>query len=1251
MKRLFFLIPAVFILSTAFGQNIPYLSDIYKYIENPAILDINQEEGHTIVIPYNSAADAMSGDKSRSPGYLSLNGRWKFHFFDIPEKVPLNFFDPKFDDSAWDTIHVPSNWEMQGYGDPLFRNIATPFHADPPHVPREYNPTGAYRRFFSVPPGWKGKQVFLRMEKTASACFLYVNGKGAGYNEGAQEPAEYNITPFLKDGKNSVAVVVFKYSDGVYLEDQDYWRLAGIFDDVWLCARNPTHLFDWTAVTEPDREYKNFRLDLAAMVKNFSAAGTGGWLLRITLLDKMMKPVRTFSSEKFTVTPAVTTTIKLSGEIESPSRWSAEDPCLYTLVFELVNSSGKAVETASGRIGFKKTEIRHQVFYLNGKPVKLNGINSHMQHPLTGHAMDEATIRKDLTLLKRFNINCVRTSHYPPVNKYLELADEFGIYIVDETGDEAHATDYLSSDKAWEGMYRERARRMVLRDRNHPCILFWSAGNESGEGDNICAVIDEGRKYDKTRYWMYGGNAFSHKCEEIIGPRYPRIFELLTRVFQVPDSIDPRPSFLDEYLAVTGNGGGGLDDYWELFRKYPRSMGGAIWDFVSTGLTEKIRTLKDESSHNVQANIMGRAKLVEGRSGRAIDLNGHDQWVEVYRDKALDISGDKLTLSLWVKPRRLSNSSGSLITKGSWQFGLYQENDDSVKFYFTTTKKFTVAMNLPVQWYDNWHHLVAIYDGTGAYMILDGRESYRIPASGNILNTPYPLNIGRDAEKHGQETSCYLCDATIDQAAVFSCVVGPADLDNPSEALKRKAAVWLDFEKESSDGEFFSYGIGARTYGAIWPDRKPEPEMWQIRKTGQPVSVKMIDPEKGRLEIENRYLFTDLGRLACSWCLKADSQVLERGTFEADVPPLGKKIITLPYPHNWQDQSKEHRLVLSFALKERTPWAEKGFEIAWDEFDLSGRVAPAVMNNVKVGPEMKEDADSVVVRGNGFSYTFGKHDGMLNSIRVDGEELLRRGPVLNMWRAPLANETDEWNYGWSGVAHRSDGFGNVAATEWYTTGLNAVSTVPAGFDVTTKNDGRVVITTGNVMMLGFGWGACINSYTYIIDGSGELTIEHRMTPDGILPGWVPRIGLEWVFDKRIEKVVWYGRGPQENYPDRKSGYRTDIYSSTVSNMFEPYVKPEDCGLRTDNRWVKLLTKDGRGLEFTGSSLFNFNAYPYTTENLSRASYTYQLHPSDGVTFNLDYKTSGVGCTALSVFPKYRVTPEETQFTVTVRLVR
>ena len=669
------------------AQQKPFLSHIYDYLENTSVFELNQEAGHVPVVPYLSVAEALKNDRLNAASYLSLNGTWKFYYSETPEGTPAEFFSVGFNDKQWDTIHVPSNWEMQGFGDPLFRNVSTPFRPDPPFIPREYNPTGSYRRTFNIPASWKGQEIFLRMEKTASASFVWINGKEVGYNEGAQEPAEYNITRYLKPGRNSIAVNVYKYSDGYYLEDQDYWRLAGIFDDIWLFAAPSSHIFDWYATTDLDKTYTDALLNLSVDVKNYSSLQLADLTLRTTLYDSDKNKIKTFVSGKFSVPGGDKLTIPLSGDIKNPAKWSAEFPNLYTLVFELINSAGKTTEAINGRIGFKETEIRNQVFYLNGVPVKLNGINSHMQHPITGHTMDEATIRKDMAILKQFNINCVRTSHYPPVIKYLELADEYGIYIVDETGDESHATEYVSERKEFEDMYRERARRMVLRDRNHPSILFWSAGNESGEGDNICSVIEEGKKSDKTRYWMYGGNAFSHKCEEIIGPRYPQLYNLIANVFLVPDSIDPRPSFLDEYLAVTGNGGGGLDDYWNAFYSYPRSMGGAIWDFVSTGITEKIRTLRDGSDNNVQVNVMGRAKLVPSIDGKGIDLNGHDQWVEVYRDEALELSGNQLTLSLKVFPRSLSSSAGTYITKGNWQFGIHQIRNDSLEFYVTTAKK------------------------------------------------------------------------------------------------------------------------------------------------------------------------------------------------------------------------------------------------------------------------------------------------------------------------------------------------------------------------------------------------------------------------------------------------------------------------------------------------------------------------------------------------------------------------------------
>lgn len=1251
MKKTVLILVLFTLSATLLSQQKEFLSDIYSFIENTSVYEINQEEGHSPFIHYSSAPEALANNRGKSVNYLSLNGIWKFNYSETPEGADCDFFRINFNDKNWNTIRVPSNWEMEGFGDPLFRNVRTPFPPNPPYVPKEYNPTGCYRKSFDIPSAWKNREIFLRMEKTASASFVWINGKEVGYNEGAQEPAEYNITNYLKSGKNTIAVLVTKYSDGYYLEDQDYWRLAGIFDDVWLYAAAGTHIFDWHAVTDLDSEYINSTLGLTVDIKNYTSALSGDLTLRAALYDRNGKIVKSMNSGKFSVAPGGKEIISLSSGIIAPDKWSAEFPVLYSLVFELINSKGSTIEAISGRIGFKETEIRNQVFYLNGVPVKLNGINSHMQHPDLGHTMDEVTIRKDLEILKQFNINCVRTSHYPPVKRYLELADEYGIYIVDETGDEAHATEYLSRDGKWEAMYRERSRKMVLRDRNHPCILFWSAGNESGEGENICAVIDEGKKYDQTRFWMYGGNAFAQRCEDIIGPRYPQIHNLIRDVMIVPQSTDPRPSFLDEYLAVTGNGGGALDDYWEIFYRYPRSMGGAIWDFVSTGITEKIRTLKDASANHVQVNVMGRAKLVPGVTGRGIDLNGHDQWVEVYRDEALEISGNKLTLTLMVYPRSLSSSAGTLITKGNHQFGIRQVRKDSLEFWLTTRSRQKIQIALPDNWENNWHFIKAAYDGSTAFIEIDDRTGEKKSVSGNIKNSPFPVNIGRNAEIHGQETVVYICDAVIDNVGIFTEVPRSEELKTPSDELRKKAALWLDFEEMTEDGEFFSYGIGGRTYGTIWPDRRPQPEMWQIKKSGQPVNVKQLSAENCEFEITNKYFFTSLKELRCRWILQENGIMIDEGEFSPDILPQHSGIVKIPCRKPAIREGAEYHLLLSFCRKSKTLWAEDGFEVAWEQFKMPWSAPNGNKPDQSVIPLIVNDeADRLLIQGEEFSYVFDKRKGILTSIKVSGKELLKKGAELNIWRAPLANETDEWNYRRSNTKHVTDVNGRFAASEWYSSGIGSNEIIPLDFSFSLFKDTLVKICIKNLVQTGTGNGAFLNNYEYDISGTGEISIRHTVIPDGDMPSWLPRVGLVWILDRSLENTEWFGRGPQENYPDRKSGYKTGLYNSTVTEMYEPYLIPQDYGLRTDTRWVRMTDGNGTGLEFSGDRLFNFSAHPYSTENLTKAVYTYQLHQFDGITFNFDYATSGVGCTALSVFPKYQVMPQRFDFIVIIRPV-
>ena len=646
-----------------YSQGVNYLDNLYNFIENTSVFELNQEEGRSYHIPQK---------------HLSLNGEWKFLYSDVPENIPSDFYEVNYNDWDWEKIKVPSNWEMEGYGDRLFRNVQAPFKTNPPFVPREYNPTGAYRRTFTLPSSWKGDQVFLRMEKVASASFVWINGEEVGYNEGAQEPAEYNITKYLRQGKNTIAVHVVKYSDGYYLEGQDYWRFAGIFDDVWIYATPSVRLFDWYVTTDLDDNYTDAVLNLAVDVKKYTTALSENYRVKANLLDVNRKLVKEMISDPFLMDKEGKKQVIFSEQIIKPKKWTSETPNLYTLEMKLQTAGGKTTDIIRTKIGFKETEIRGETFYLNGVPLKVNAQNSHMQHPELGHVMNEETIRKDFEILKQFNFNAVRTSHYPPVSRYLELANEYGLFIIDEAGTESHATEFVSKQKEYTEMYRERVRQMVLRDRNYPCVLFWSAGNESGEGFNITEAIKEGRKYDHSRYWMYGGNAYAHPAEEIIGPRYPLPIELEMQTGIIPDKSDRRPSFMDEYLSVAGNGGGGLDDYWRVVYAHPRLMGGAIWDFVSPGLTERIRKIEDKSLFSTPVHLMGNTRLVKAVDGNALDLNGHDQWVEVYRQSNVEIESNELTLTMDVYPRKLISSCGSFLTKGSYQFGLQQRGKDSL---------------------------------------------------------------------------------------------------------------------------------------------------------------------------------------------------------------------------------------------------------------------------------------------------------------------------------------------------------------------------------------------------------------------------------------------------------------------------------------------------------------------------------------------------------------------------------------------
>ncbi len=1218
--------------------------------ENPEIFQRNQMLAHTNLMPFNTLKEALRIDKKSSPNIFSLNGVWKFNFSENLDKAPVGFYQNNFNRKKWDKIKVPSNWEMEGFGYAKFRNIGQPYSSTPPFVPEEFNPIGSYYRTFTLAKNWKEKQHFLHFEGVQSASYVWINGKKVGYNQGAMEPAEYDITPYLKKGENSISVQVLHYSDGSYLEDQDTWRLAGIYRDVYIMSTPKTHIYDFYITTDLDENYKDATLNIDAFVNNFNKNSIQDYSIRASLFDDRKKQIFSKTLNKSEQNIPRGALEKKSGSflVKNPKKWSAEHPNLYILTLELLDENNKTIEVFSHKTGFREVEVKNKAIYVNGMPVKLNAVNSHMMHPKTGHAMDTATMRKDLILMKQFNINCVRTSHYPPNVEYLDLADELGMYIIDETGDEAHSNIQLSSQPEWKEQYIDRMRKMVYRDRNHASIVIWSAGNESGPGDNICTLIDEGKKIDPSRpAWMYGGNRDEDPktnpitCEDIVGPRYVTPFMLKKR-FALGD--DPRPSFMDEYLSVAGNALGGLDEYWDLIYKYPRLTGGAIWDWVSPGIDARWRTTPDASPNKISASLMNKALIKNGKFGKALYLSGHDDWLEVYRDTALDISNDQLTLSFWVKPEKY-NGDCYYITKGNYQYGIWQPNDSKIQFYVYTGEKVFVEADLPKNWQGNWHEVWGTYDGENLSLFINGEKVASKSCTGTIINGPYPVNIGKSAEIIDNHLG-YLTHTTIDNIRIFNKVISVEALKNNNEALQKSASLWLDFESVKDESHYYSIGLPGRTYGLVWPDRSVQPELWQLKKSPQPVEINIVNLEAGEVEIYNRFLFTNLSNLNANWSLSANGEKIESGSTKIDLDPLKKNHFIIPFQTKNLKEATHYVLALSFTLSEDTNWAKKGHEVAWEQFEFPYSALKTHTASIE-GISIDDNLENIVFKGANFTYTFNKDNGLLSSLIYKEKEYLKQGPKFNIWRAPLANELDAWGTYFTSIGHQSDGMGHNMSNGWYSLGLNNLEHKVAAIEIIKDkaNAGLKIVTlaTGNNHATGF-----LNEFNYSIAKDGEITLRTKSSPAGEFTHWIPKIGLQLLLPDTFQNIKWYGRGPYETYPDRKTGAKFGSYQTTVKNDEVPYIIPQDYANKTDVYWTSISDNSGSGLLIKGNQTFNTSAQMYDTDNMTRAHYRGQLKEVDYTILNLDHKVSGVGGTAISILNKYRVLPMEYDFTFYIK---
>tara|TARA_R110002051_G_scaffold297564_1_gene363921 strand:+ start:11648 stop:14839 length:3192 start_codon:yes stop_codon:yes gene_type:complete len=559
--------------------------------ENPEIFQINRENPTASLYRYENVELALKNDSwENSSFYQTLNGEWDFNYVaSVPER-PTTFFKSDFDSSGWDKINVPSNWELEGYGTPIYTNVVYPFPKNPPFIPHEINSVGSYKRNFETPVNWKGKEVYLHFGAVSGAMYVYVNGQMVGYSEGSKTPSEFNISKYLKEGKNDLSVQVLRWSDASYLEDQDFWRLSGIDRDVYLYATNKATIKDYTVVADLDKTYTNGRFSLDLELEN-TGKKLKGSQIEVTLLDKGMI---LYSSKREINLGVGITTVKMAQELPQIKTWNAEKPNLYTMLFTLKDNKGNVTEAISSKIGFRKIEIKNNQFLVNGMPVLIKGVNLHDHDEVTGHVISEEVTLKDMEVMKRNNINSIRCSHYPKNEFFYRMADKYGFYVVDEANIEIHgmgATNQgLDGDEAaiaihpayrpeWKEMHLDRTIRMFERDKNYTSIVTWSLGNEAGNGQNLFDTYDWLKAHDTTRPVQYEG-ATNFSNTDIQAPMYARVDQTIAYAENNPK----RPLIQCEYAHAMGNSVGNLQEYWDAIEKYDVLQGGFIWDWVDQGL-------------------------------------------------------------------------------------------------------------------------------------------------------------------------------------------------------------------------------------------------------------------------------------------------------------------------------------------------------------------------------------------------------------------------------------------------------------------------------------------------------------------------------------------------------------------------------------------------------------------------------------------------------------------------------------------
>jgi beta-galactosidase len=1187
-------------------------------LQTPMINEINRLPVATSGIPFASLASAKSETETQSPYYLSLNGIWKFFWTDDPSLRPEGFQNNDFDISNWDDFPVPSNWEFAGYGTPIYVNTRYEFASNPqpPQLP-ENNPVGCYKTQFQLPVTWKNRDVILHFGGVKSAFYVWINGTFVGYSEDSKLPSEFNITQLLKPGQNTISLQVFRWSDGSYLECQDFWRISGIERDVYLFSRPKSFIADYFAHATLTNNYVDGLLNLDVSVETTVEQPAKKLKLEIQLFgNDLSKPVYKLE-KKLNKEKLSNQLLHFSQLFPSVKTWTAEKPNLFLLILSLKNNNGEIIDIQRTNIGFRTSEIKDGYFLLNGKRILLKGVNRHEHDPVRAHVMTDSLMMLDIRMMKQNNINAVRTCHYPNVKRWYELCDQYGLYVIDEANLESHGMGYgersLAKDTLWQTAHLERVSRMVERDKNHPCIIFWSLGNEAGDGINFEVAANWVRQRNPSRPVHYE-RAGTGKNTDVYCPMYSSLEHLLDYASVKRD----KPLIMCEYAHAMGNSTGNLQDYWDVIENHEQLQGGFIWDWVDQAFLKKDSMGRSFYAYGgdwgpagtpsdgnfmcnglITANRKPYAKLAEVK--------------KVYQYIKLTVSGNGIQLcskypfgfpdSLRIRIDLVAD--GTKI--GNKIFDIQMLDFNQTQF-FPFEELSRIAEKTIGSCF--WNVYVEARKGSELYprghifaneqftAISRSRAPLK-PVPGNLTIEKELKNIivkGNDFEISFNTVSCRLENwkkngrELISSGGIQACFWRAPTDNDVGNRMPERLKIWKTAHEGNTTAEFTTNRNPDGTFSIL-----TSRELKDI-----PATVFL------------NYLIDGKGSITTEFILKPQPIKSRKGEYvsasDEGIPSLNlseKEPVMLEIPTIDTIATNDFSIEFNFKLLK-----ENQRSVIWNSQDW----APGRLHLQLEGKRLVFS-----MYGNDyvyFNYDFHPGRWYKTLIVFDGNsnnvQLYIDGKLADSHKSngdvPL--RLDGLSYIGNWVEPDRQLFAQVSSFRFWTKALaeNEVANpaeddLKLWYDMRSMHNGVIPDRSGN-------------------SHNASLKEVMKYIPE------IPRIGVSFCIPGEFNRAVWYGRGPHENYSDRKSSAFIGLYTSTLETMIEPYVRPQESGYRTQVSWLELVNNKNSGIRIEGLTEFCFNALPYADSELDYFP-EINRHPSDlkmdGLNYiHIDFAQMGVG---------------------------